>query len=110
MKTLLVTIIVTCFSVAPMLAGTPMVYATHGEPFEMTGFVVGDQGGDCIPPKFAYELQSTDHKTNVWLCATGANEMALHRAMLTAGIYCVKGTLQLGAERPYVEVESVHWY
>ena len=87
-----------------------MIYATHGEPFEMTGFVVGYEGGNCIPPKFTYELESTDHKTNVWLCAVGSNELALRMAMLTRGIYCVTGTLQQGAERPYVEVESVHWY
>ena len=110
MKMLLLTIIVTCLGMAPMLAGTPVVYATHGEPFEMTGFVVGDQGGNCVPGKFTYELQSTDHRTNVWLCATGSNEVALHRAMLDRGIYCVTGTLQLGAERPYVEVENVQWY
>jgi hypothetical protein len=93
-----------------MLGGTKMVYATHGEPYEMTGFVVGYEGGNCIPPKFAYELQSTDHRTNVWLCAVGSNELALRRAMLSRGIYCVSGTLQQGAERPYVEVESIHWY
>ena len=87
-----------------------MVYATHAEPFEMTGFVVGYEGGNCIPPKFAYELESTDHRTNVWLCAVGSNELALRMAMLTRGIYCVTGTLQQGAERPYVEVENVRWY
>ena len=102
--------IVAGLTVEPMLAGTETVYATRGEPFEMTGFVVGYAGGDCIPPKFAYELESTDHRTNVWLCAVGGNEVALRRAMLTRGIYYVTGTLQHGAERPYVEVESVRWY
>jgi|SRR4051812_30589249 hypothetical protein len=110
MKTLLLTLIATCLGVASTPAGTPTVYATHGEPFEMTGFVVGYQGGNCVPPKFAYQLQSTDHRTNFWLCATGSNEVALRRAMLDGGIYCVNGTLQLGAENPYVEVDNVHWY
>ena len=87
-----------------------MVYATHAEPFEMTGFVLGDNGGTCTPGTFTYLLDSTDHRNKFWLCATGSNERALHRAMLSRGIYCVKGTLQLGAERPYVEVESVQWY
>ena len=87
-----------------------MVYATHGEPFEMTGFVVDLQGGTGIPPKFAYELQSTDHRHYVWLVATGSNEDALHQAMLSRGIYLVQGTLQQGAERPYLEVESVRWF
>jgi hypothetical protein len=110
MKTLLLTTIVTCLGAVSMLAGTSTVYASHGEPFEMTGFVVGYQGGNCVPPKFAYELQSTDHRTNVWLCATGGSEVALRKAMLTGGIYCVSGTIQLGAEQPYVEVDNVHWY
>jgi hypothetical protein len=94
----------------PLLAGTKMVYAAHGVPFEMTGYVVGFGGGNCVPPKFAYELQSTDHRTNIWLCATGSTEAALRQAMLTRGIYCVKGTLQEGTEPRYVEVESVRWF
>jgi len=93
-----------------MPAGTDTVYATRGEPFEMTGFVVGHEGGNCAPPKFAYELESTDHRTNVWLCANGSTELALRMAMLTRGIYCVTGTLQQGGDRPYVEVENIHWY
>jgi len=93
-----------------MLAGTKMIYATHGEPFEMTGFVLGYDGGDCVPPKYAYELVSTDHRANIWLCADGSNEVVLRRAMLSRGIYYVTGTLQPDAERPYVEVESVRWY
>ena len=110
MKTLLLTLIVAGLTVSPMLAGTPVVYATHGEPFEMTGFVYGYEGGDCVPPKFAYLLDSTDHRTKLWLCATGITEVALHRAMLDRGIYYVTGTLQEGAERPYVQVESISWY
>jgi len=87
-----------------------MVYATHGEPFETTGFVLGDNGGNCNPPNFTYLLDATDHRNKVWLCATGYNEVALHRAMLDRGIYYVTGTLQQGGGRPYVAVESVQWY
>src|SRR4029077_12948217 len=110
MKSLSLTLIVTCLSMVSVRAGTPMIYATHGEPFEMTGFVLGYNGGNCAPPTFTYLLDSVDHRNKVWLCATGNNEMALHRAMLDRGIYYVTGTLQQGTERPYVEVESVHWY
>jgi hypothetical protein len=104
--------LVTCLSAVSLLAQTESetVYATRGEPFEMTGFVLGYQGGNCTAPNFTYLLDSTDHRNKFWLCATGANEAALHRAMLSRGIYSVTGTLQLGAERPYVEVESVQWY
>ena len=110
MKTLLLTVIATCLSAPSMQAGTEMVYARYGEPFEMTGFVVGQEGGNCIPPKFAYELVSTDHRNKVWLCAVDSNELALRRAMLSRGIYEVSGILRQDAERPYVEVESVRWY
>ena len=110
MKTLLLTLIVAGLTVSPMRAGTPVVYATHGEPFEMVGFVYGYEGGDCVPPKFAYLLDSTDHRTKLWLCGSGGMEVALHRAMLDRGIYYVTGTLQQGAERPYVQVESIQWY
>ena len=94
-----------------MLAGpaTPIVYATHREPFDMTGFVLGYEGGNCVPPRFAYQLDSTDHRTKFWLCAVGSTELALREAMLSRGIYRVTGTLQRGAERPYVEVENVRW-
>ena len=97
-------------SIASMLGGTKMIYATHAEPFVMTGFIVGYEGGNCVPPKFAYEMISTDHRTKIWLCAVDSNEAALRTAMLDRGIYCVRGTLQQDAERPYVEVESVRWY
>jgi len=110
MKRLLLPIIGACLSTASVLAGTEMVYATHGEPFEMTGFVLGYDGGNCNPPNFTYLLDSTDHRTKLWLCANGNNEVALHRAMLDRGIYYVTGTLQQGAARPYVEVQSVQWY
>ena len=111
MKRVLLAIIVTCLSAGPMLAGTKMIYATGGgEPFATTGFVVGYEGGNCIPPKFAYELESTDHRSNVWLCAVGRNEFALRQAMISHGLYNVAGTWQEGAERPYVEVTSVRWY
>ena len=109
MKTILLTLIVTCLSATSALAGTPMVYATHRESFEATGFVLGYGEGNCNPPNFTYALDSVDHRNKVWLCASGSNEVALRRAMLDRGIYCITGTLQQGAERPYVEVESVHW-
>jgi len=110
MKRLLLPIIVACLSTASVLAGTETVYATHGEPFEMTGFVLGYNGGNCNPPNFTYQLDAQDHRNKVWLCATGRNEVTLHRAMLDRGIYYVTGTLQAGAEHPYVQVESVEWY
>jgi len=110
MKKLLLPLIVAGLSTASVVAGPNMVYATHGEPFEMTGFVLGYDGGNCNPPNFTYELDATDHRNKVWLCASGSNEVLLHRAMLDRGIYYVTGTLQLGAQHPYVEVESVQWY
>ena len=95
---------------ASVLAGSKVIYATHGEPFEMTGFVLGYNGGDCAPPTFTYVLDSVDHRNKVSLCASGSTEVALRRAMLDRGIYYVTGTLQDDAERPYVQVESVQWY
>ena len=87
-----------------------MIYARQGEPFEMTGIVLGYDGGNCIPERFTYELNAVDHRNRVWLCASGENEMALHRAMLDRGFYRVTGTLLQGAGRPYVEVDNVQWY
>ena len=110
MKTLSLALIGSCVTTLSALAGTKMIYATGGgESFDATGFVVGYEGGNCSPQKFAYELESTDHRTNVWLCAVGSNEAVLRRAMLTHGLYCIRGNWQQGGERPYVEVTSVHW-
>ena len=98
--------------VVTMLAQTETetVYATRGKPFEMTGFVLGYEGGNCSAPNFHYLLDSTDHRNKIWLCASGSNELALRQAMLSRGIYCVTGTFLETAERPYLEVETVRWY
>lgn len=110
MRTLLLMVIGICLSTVSVLAGTQMIYATHGEPFEMTGTVLGYDGGNCVPEKFTYALDSVDHRNKVWLCATGRTEVALRRAMIDRGFYCIDGTLHQGADRPYVEVESVHHF
>ena len=101
---------VTCAGIASVIAETEMVYAVRGEPFEMTGFVIGYGGENCTPPNFSYLLDSTDHRNKIWLCASGSTELALRRAMLSRGIYCVKGNLVDNGPHPYVEVESVRWY
>lgn len=87
-----------------------MIYSTGGESVDVQGFVVGYDGGNCSPPNFAYKLVSPDHRTSIWLCADGSNEVALRRAMMDRGLYRVSGTLQQGEERPYVQVASVRWY
>ena len=110
MKTLSLAVIVSCVTALSALAGTKMIYSTGGgESFDLTGVIVGYEGGDCIPQKFTYEFQSVDKRTEIWLCAVGSNEAALRRAMITHGLYRITGTWQRGVERPYVEVTSVRW-
>jgi hypothetical protein len=109
-KLLLLAVIASCLSTMPALAGTQMVYSTtSGEPFETTGFVVSYEGGICRQGNINYLLESTDHRTNIWLSASGHNEFVLRHAMITHGLYCITGNWQQGADCPYVEVTNVHW-
>jgi len=108
MRTLFLTIIGVCFGTASVLAGSNVIYVKQGEPFEMTGIVLGYDGGNCVPEKFTYELVAVDHRNKLWLCASGSTELELRRAMLDRGFHRINGTLYEGAERPYVEVETIH--